>query len=179
MTAATIRYSAFGRVVSNITWMDGVKVGERSVDKDLKGKPSARPDKQYRWTIRDDLAAEVAHVGKTYPKVAFERVDIPERTITVSFQGPWGEVDQAQDRRSDRKLAFLRLTLTFPKDYPHLSEVEGDDDRSKTTRMPNPLQVEFHKTTASIDEDILDKLKADMNQIAAQIGRASCRERVF
>jgi WD40 repeat protein len=173
MTAGTIRHSAFGRVVNNITWMDGVKVGERQVDKASNDRAPGQDD-QYRWTIRDDLAAEVSHVGKTYSKVTFESVEIPDRRITVSFQGPWGDVDNSIDRRAERKLAFIRLTIMFPDEYPRLTEIEGDDDGAVPMKIPNPLQIEFHKTTAAIDEATLTKLKEDMNQIAnhrATIGR--------
>lgn len=174
MTAGTIRHSAFGRIMSNIKWMDGVKVGERRIDTRNKDQTSATSDDQYRWTIREDLAAEVSHVGNTYTKVTFEEVEIPERRITVAFQGPWGEIDNATDRKGERKLAFLRLTINFPDDYPHLTTSEDENDSVETTQMPNPLQIEFHRTTAAIEDTTLAKLKEDLNRIAkhrAALGR--------
>lgn len=175
MTAGPIRHS-IGRVVNKITWMEGVKVGERRVDKGkgANNLPSDTAEEQYRWTIREDLASEVSHVGKTYTKVTFEHVGIPERRITVSFQGPWGDTDNTSDRKGERKLAFLRLTINFPEGYPHFTNAEGETSNPDLTKKGSPLEIEFHKTTAAIDDATFTKLKEDMNHIANHRASLGC-----
>jgi WD40 repeat protein len=185
MTASTIRHG-FGRPVNTIAWMDGVRMGDNV---------SAPREDRYRWTIRDELAAEVAHVGKKYTKVAFEHIAVPDRRITVSFQGPWGDIDTSNtERKGERKLAFLRLTINFPEHYPrgavtkdnaastepHPQDAVIEDNAASSephpqsavtednagSTEPYPLEIEFHRTTAAIDDAVLTKIQDDMYQIA-------------
>lgn len=163
MTAGTIRHSSIGRVINTIQWMEGVKVGERRVAAGPKDPTSTTTGDQYRWTVRDDLAAEVSHVGNTYSKVNFESIEIGDRRVTISFHGPWGDVDNATERKGERKLTFLRLAIAFPEGYLHLTRFENEEIAPSRS---NPLHIEFQKTTAAIDDDTLSKLKEHLYEIA-------------
>jgi hypothetical protein len=162
MTAGTIRHGAFDRVVSNLSWVQGVRFHDGEGNGD-RGDGTLPPGHD---TVPDDLAAEVSQVGSTYTRVDFETVDLTDRFIIISFQGPWGEVETSVDRQGERKLAFLRLTVRFPPKYPHVTVQEGHEDNPDAVRSTNPLEIEFHRTTAAIDEATLASLKGDMDRIA-------------
>lgn len=161
MTAVPIRRSKT-RVVTQIKWMDGVKFGglhektgeipTRLEEKDREEKNSSQE--------QADLGAEISQVGSKYKKLDFEVIDVPNRLLTVTFNGPWGDYDQASD---EVKLVFLRLTIRFPAEYPRAVETETDVG---PVRITTPLDIEFEKTTASIPKDSQDELTERMSQIA-------------
>lgn len=150
MTAQPIRRND-PRVVTHITWMDGVKFGDRHSDvNDLHARPE-----------QNDLGAEISYVGNKYKKLTFEQIDVPGRSITVSFNGPWGDYDANTE---DFKLVFLRFTIKFPAGYPQATETEQSDH--PPIRNSTALDIEFEKTTASISKEKQDELTGDMNYIA-------------
>jgi SEA/GATOR complex protein SEA3/WDR59 len=79
---------------STSSWLKGVQI-----QPDLEGGP---------WTV-EALGTELSQVSLKFPNVDFEEVNISERTSVVSLSGPFGEDDQ---------LAFVRLRVRFPEDYP-------------------------------------------------------------
>jgi WD40 repeat protein len=161
MTAVPIRRNKT-RVVTQIKWMDGIKFGGQHNNLD---EVPARPDEKGRdsKTVileQADLGAEISQVGSKYKKLDFEVIDIPNRLLTVTFNGPWGEYDQTVD---EVKLVFLRLTIKFPAEYPKAVDTETDVGSIRST---TPLDIEFEKTTASIPKENQDELTERMNQIA-------------
>ena len=161
MTAVPIRRNK-SRVVTQIKWMDGVKFGGQH---DKTDELPTRPEEKGREDNpssqgQADLGAEISQVGITYKKLDFENIDVPNRLLTVTFNGPWGEYDQTTD---EVKLVFLRLTIKFPAGYPKAIDTETDVGPIRTT---TPLDIEFEKTTASIPKENQDGLIERMNQIA-------------
>lgn len=161
MTAVPIRRNQT-RVVTQIKWMDGVKFGGQP-DKpdDMLSRPDGRDIKEKSSTQEQaDLGAEISQVGSKYKKLDFENIDVPNRSLTVTFNGPWGDYDQATD---EVKLVFLRLTIKFHPEYPKAFEAETELGRIRTV---TPLDIEFEKTTASIPKENQEELVERMNQIA-------------
>ncbi|KAF2629759.1 hypothetical protein BU25DRAFT_389040 [Macroventuria anomochaeta] len=161
MTTVPIRRNK-SRVVTQIKWMDGVKFGGQH---DKTDEIPTRPEEKYHEDKSSnqeqaDLGAEISQVGSKYKKLDFENIDVPNRLLTVTFNGPWGDYDQAID---EVKLVFLRLTIRFPAEYPRAVETETDVGLIRTT---TPLEIEFEKTTASIPKENQDDLVERMNQIA-------------
>ncbi|KAF2737551.1 hypothetical protein EJ04DRAFT_510212 [Polyplosphaeria fusca] len=163
MTAGTVRRNASRRVVNQITWMGGVTIGsQRNGIVNLSDHATSNEDLS---TFKSDLAAEISHVGHLYGKAKFEQVDIPGRRVTISFSGPWGEADTSEDRRAQRKLVFLRMNIDFPESYPHVTEFSTGKG-VQPTKVFSPLTMEFEKTTATIDPDMLATLQDEMEMIA-------------
>lgn len=161
MTAVPIRRNKT-RVATQIKWMDGVKfTGQHDKVVEL---PDRREDQNRddRTSNQDqlDIGAEISQVGSKYKKLDFEVIDIPNRLLTVTFNGPWGDYDQTVD---EVKLVFLRLTIRFPADYPKAVELETDVGSIRAT---TPLDIEFEKTTASIPKTNQNELTERMHQIA-------------
>ncbi|KAI8934660.1 hypothetical protein NX059_008351 [Plenodomus lindquistii] len=162
MTAQPIRRNN-PRVVTHITWMDGVKFGDRHKDvNDFHARPNQYDrEEKYPYQEQNDLGAEIAYVGNKYKKITFEHIDVPGRRITISFSGPWGEYDINTE---DLKLVFLRFTIKFPAGYP--KKIEQQQPGALPTRIRTPLEIEFERTTASISRENQDDLMDNMNQIA-------------
>ncbi|KAF2027536.1 hypothetical protein EK21DRAFT_71664 [Setomelanomma holmii] len=162
MTATPIRRTD-PFVVTHMTWMEGVKVGDGH---DNASDSPSRPDRErgkskHPYQERNDLGAEISAVGNKYKKLTFESIDVPGRRITVSFNGPWGEYD---NEAGDHKLVFLRLTIKFPAGYPKAFErTQVGRDWVQTGK---PLEIEFERTTATISQDSQEELTDNMSTIA-------------
>ncbi|EAT85296.2 hypothetical protein SNOG_07830 [Parastagonospora nodorum SN15] len=157
MTATPIRRTD-PRVVAHIKWIEGVQVGAGPDIEDVRQRSSpdnSLPRKPY------DFHVEISDVGKRYKNLNFEDINKQNRSITVSFNGPWGEADNFVD---DNKLVFLRFTIRFPDDYPRI--IEKNDRGEDVAKPGKPLQIEFEKTTASITLDEQFDLTEDMERIA-------------
>ena len=89
-----------------IAWMRGVKISG--------------------WDI-ETLGDEISHVGEKFTKVAFDSVDVRQRKISISLNGPWG---------ADGASLFLKVDIKFPVSYPK-------------TAIPT---FAFQKTAAVTDE---------------------------
>ncbi|KAH6618628.1 hypothetical protein C7974DRAFT_400511, partial [Boeremia exigua] len=161
MTAVPIRRNK-SRVVTQIKWMDGVKFGGQLDKSDELPNRTEEQDREDKSSNQEqaDLGAEISQVGSKYKKLDFESIDVPNRLLTVTFNGPWGDYDQATD---ETRLVFLRLTIRFPAEYPRAVDIETDVGPIRTT---TPLDVEFEKTTASIPKDTQDELVERIHQIA-------------
>ncbi|KAJ4369051.1 hypothetical protein N0V83_006134 [Neocucurbitaria cava] len=163
MTAQPIRRND-PHIVNHITWMDGVKFGNRHNDvNDFR----ARPNYYDREEINPDqgqntLGSEISYVGNKYKKLTFEHIDVPGRRLTVSFQGPWGDYDSMTE---DLKLVFLRFTIKFPTGYPKVTETTPLLG-GLPTKAQTPLEIESERTTASISRENLEELTDNMNHIA-------------
>ncbi|KAH9875196.1 hypothetical protein J1614_004686 [Plenodomus biglobosus] len=163
MTAQPIRRNN-PRVVTHITWMDGVKFGDRHKDSnDFPARPNQHDDEEkHPYQEQNDLGAEISYVGNKYKKITFEQIDVPGRRITISFNGPWGDYDANSE---DLKLVFLRFTIKFPTGYPKTIEKQQPGS-TLTTRIRTPLEIESERTTASISRENQDDLMDHMTQIA-------------
>jgi hypothetical protein len=162
MTATPIR-RADPRVVTHITWMEGIKVGESDENERHRRSRSehSNPKDTSPYQDQNDLNAEISLVGSKYKTLSFDSIDAPNRRITVSLSGPWGDPDMTT---GDNKVAFLRFTIRFPEGYPKVTDnVEVDGEWIK---MGRPLQIEFEKTTASISRDSQRDLMEDLDHIA-------------
>ncbi|KAF1851811.1 uncharacterized protein K460DRAFT_273188 [Cucurbitaria berberidis CBS 394.84] len=162
MTAQPIRRND-PRVVTHITWMDGVKFGDRHNNvNDFRARPNQYDrEEKYPYQEQNDLGAEISYVGNKYKKLTFEHINVPGRCITVSFNGPWGDYDMNTE---DLKLVFLRFTINFPAGYP--KNIERSLPGALPTRILTPLEIEFERTTASISRENQDELTDKMNLIA-------------
>jgi WD40 repeat protein len=162
MTATPIRRND-PRVVTQITWMEGIKVGDgHDNSEDMRKRTSQddhKEDSPYRK--QHDLNAEISYVGNKYKKLNFETIDGPNRCITVSFNGPWGEFDPTTE---DNKLVFLRFTIRFPQDYPRV--IDKTQEGGDWSRTGKPLQIDFERTTAAISREDQEDLTEDMDRIA-------------
>ncbi|KAH9865020.1 hypothetical protein IAQ61_008966 [Plenodomus lingam] len=162
MTAQPIRRNN-PRVVTHITWMDGVKFGDRRKEvNDFRARPNPRgSDEKHPYQEQNDLGAEISYVGNKYKKITFEQIDVPGRRITISFNGPWGDYDANTD---DLKLVFLRFTIQFPTGYP--KKIEKQQLGTLPTMVTTPLEIKFERTTAPISRENQDDLMDNMIRIA-------------
>jgi hypothetical protein len=159
MTPGSVRHQALHRTEDTMTWMRGVQVGAKNASNVDSIIPTA---KRNPVMVPEDLAAEVTQVGNIYPK-AFQQVEVQDRYVVLWFRGPWGDVDTSADRKGERKLEYLRLTVRFPRDYPHVTLEEGEEG---SIRVTHPVEIEFHKTMAKIDDETLGDIRRNMELIA-------------
>ncbi|KAL6711366.1 hypothetical protein ACN47E_005897 [Coniothyrium glycines] len=161
MTAQPVRRHG-PRVVTHITWMDGVKFGEKHDAKaGEQGSDHIDQDEKKPYQEQNDLGAEISLVGNKYKKLSFDSIDVPGRVITVSFQGPWGDYDANTE---EPKLVFLRFTIKFPVNYPKGTEVRYPGLLPR--KIDNPLDVKFELTTAAISKEKQEELTENMKYIA-------------
>lgn len=102
-----------------IAWMRGVKISG--------------------WDI-ETLGDEISHVGEKFTKVAFDSVDVRQRKISISLNGPWG---------AEGHSLFLKVDIKFPVSYPK-------------TAIPT---FAFQKTAAVTDE-LAARITAELRTIA-------------
>ncbi|KAJ5889446.1 hypothetical protein N7504_010256 [Penicillium tannophilum] len=102
-----------------IAWMRGVKISG--------------------WDI-ETLGDEISHVGDMFTKVVFESVDVRQRKITISLNGPWG---------ANGDSLFLKVDIKFPVSYPK-------------TAIPT-----FNcQKTAAVTDELSGKITAELRTIA-------------
>lgn len=179
MTAQPVRRKVHqDSIFSGLKWISGVKFGNRhnSVN-NLPARPNQNnqdlkqpsEDKQL-YQEQTDLGAEISLVGNKYKKLTFERIDVPGRSITVSFNGPWGEYNMESE---EQKLVFLRFIITFPATYPKARTVKhpNQDPSQPAARIPSPLEIKFERTTAPLSKDMQDILINKMKLIADTCAR--------
>ncbi|KZF20899.1 hypothetical protein L228DRAFT_262764 [Xylona heveae TC161] len=101
-----------------ITWMKGVKIGKEKAfplpkPPNMTESASSLLSPGFRgsgfWEGPETLGDEVTYVGDKFSKVTFDKVDIQNRTVTISMNGPWG---------SDGKVVYVKVEIKFPHDYP-------------------------------------------------------------
>ncbi|KAJ7608787.1 hypothetical protein FB45DRAFT_379946 [Roridomyces roridus] len=66
-------------------------------------------------TLQDELTSVVSKLVLANLKIKLEKHDLKKRTCTLGLHGPWGESSSV----------FIRITFTFPKDYPHGQHPNG------------------------------------------------------
>ncbi|KAI8970648.1 hypothetical protein BD414DRAFT_502118 [Trametes punicea] len=85
------------------------RAGDRSMSKD-------RFDDQHLElvpSLNEEITSVVSRLNS--PTLKLEKADFKKRTCTFGLQGPWGESTSV----------FLRVTFTFPRDYPQASGPGG------------------------------------------------------
>ncbi|KAG5367129.1 Maintenance of telomere capping protein 5 [Yarrowia sp. B02] len=102
--------SSQGKRNMHLSWLSGVRVGAAafashygSFDEGVGIGGSLVPT---------SLGEEVSCVGKTFPKVRFEKISVSTGQVVVSLNG------QLDENEPD-KLTFLRIIIKFPHDYPY------------------------------------------------------------
>ncbi|KAJ5772416.1 hypothetical protein N7520_002945 [Penicillium odoratum] len=102
-----------------IAWMRGVKISG--------------------WDI-ETLGDEISHVGEKFTKVVFESVDVRQRKITISLNGPWG---------ANGDTLFLKVDIKFPVSYPKTATPTFNCQR-----------------TAAVTDELAGKITAELRTIA-------------
>ena len=82
-------------------WMKGVSIEPEETDLSMSSSSTI-------WNV-ESLGTELSQVSQKFPNVDFEEVNVAARKCTISLSGPWGQDDE---------VAFLRLHLVFPDNYP-------------------------------------------------------------
>ncbi|KAI9701138.1 MAG: hypothetical protein M1836_001807 [Candelina mexicana] len=155
--------SGVTRDVDPIAWMRGVKIGSRKPGL-LGGRNSLQDDKSQfspsypgdsTWDTPESLGDEITLVGEKFSRVTFERVDVQNRIITVSLNGPWG---------IDGTPVYVKVEIKFPNDYPEAS-----------IPLFNP------EKTSSISEKTVSKISSELVIIAESYTarRRGCLEAVL
>ncbi len=148
------------RDVDPIAWMKGVKIGSRKPGP-LGGRNSFHGVKSpfspsypgdSTWDTPESLGDEITYVGETFSRVTFERVDVQNRVVTVSLNGPWGV---------DETTVYVKVEIKFPTDYPEAS-----------IPLFNP------EKTSSIPEQTISRISAELVTIAKSYAarRRGCLE---
>ncbi|KAI4527925.1 WD40 repeat-like protein [Schizophyllum commune Loenen D] len=137
MSKGSVTGKSVATQMDAFTWLSKVRVGGRRGSSSGRGSdvsPSgsqSRPASAVRGRsinrIESDseeekeeqsLADEILSVVKKLSehKIKLEKADLTKkRTCTLGLHGPWGE----------KSSVFLRVTFTFPKDYPHAQHPGG------------------------------------------------------
>ncbi|CAG8494022.1 9489_t:CDS:10 [Funneliformis mosseae] len=96
MGAAAGMYRAERHSLSPLLWMQNVRMVKPS------GEIGSAED------IPTNMHEEWATVSKKFSNVEFEKLNVQGRSCTISLHGPW----------SDSGVAFIRINITFPSQYP-------------------------------------------------------------
>ncbi|KAI9838966.1 MAG: hypothetical protein M1819_004174 [Sarea resinae] len=150
--------------VNPIAWMKGVKIGKRervtfSRHGSLPGHASTLLSPPLRgsgsWEVPESLGDEITHVGEKFSKVTFDRVDVSDRFVSVSMNGPWG---------SESKFVYLKMDIKFPKGYPGA--------------IAPAFKLE---KTSSISEETVAKISKELQTIAEAYAsrRRGCLEAIL
>jgi hypothetical protein len=102
-----------------ISWMRGVKISG--------------------WDI-ETLGDEISHVGDKFTKVAFDSVDMRQRKISISLNGPWG---------AEGASLFLKVDIKFPVSYPK-----------------NAIPTFSFQKTAAVTDELAARITAELRTIA-------------
>ncbi|KAI9817566.1 MAG: hypothetical protein M1827_001178 [Pycnora praestabilis] len=146
-----------------IAWMKGVKIGNRdntsfNRHKSVQGPRSSVLSPGSRasgiWDTAESLGDEITHVGDKFSKVTFDEVNVQNRNVTISMNGPWG---------AESKLVYLKMDIKFPNAYPEAS-----------------IPVFKVEKTSSIIDETLAKMSTELRTIAQSYAfrRRGCLEAV-
>jgi hypothetical protein len=137
MSVGPVRHNDV-RVVSQITWIDGVRIGERNVSSVITRKPNSKHETQHEGYDASDLADEIRECSREFGKdVLWETMKLDERQISLWLRGPWGTSMNGSVLGSP---AAIWIRIHFPKGYPNAyspmlivadKTVELDDDTTK------------------------------------------------
>ncbi|WWC87209.1 uncharacterized protein L201_002096 [Kwoniella dendrophila CBS 6074] len=80
------------------------------------------------------LKDELVLLNKLFPrpKINFEKIDLVQRRLTMSMQGPWANGD---------RMAFIRIHWSFPPNYPYGPETPTFELERNPTVSPITRQV--------------------------------------
>ncbi|WRT65038.1 uncharacterized protein IL334_001980 [Kwoniella shivajii] len=80
------------------------------------------------------LKDELVLLNKVFPRprVNFEKIDLVQRRLTISMQGPWANGD---------RMAFMRIHWSFPPSYPYGPEIPVFELERNPTVSPIARQV--------------------------------------
>lgn len=107
------RAMGMGFMTSALTKRNDIEIGKRSASDWMKGV-QIEPDVDLSmsnstiWNV-ESLGTEISQVSQKFPNVDFEDVNVADRICVLSLSGPWGRDDE---------VAFIRLHLAFPNEYP-------------------------------------------------------------
>ncbi|OCF59100.1 vacuolar membrane protein [Kwoniella mangroviensis CBS 10435] len=81
-------------------------------------------------TLKDELVL----LNKLFPrpKINFEKIDLAQRRLTMSMQGPWANGD---------RMAFIRIHWSFPPNYPFGPEIPTFELERNPTVSPITRQI--------------------------------------
>lgn len=116
--------SAQGKRNMHLSWLSGVRVGAAA----FASHYGSFDDAIGGGLIPTSLGEEVSCVGKTFPKVRFEKISVSTGQVVVSLNGQLDDSDL-------EKITFLRVIIKFPADYPYEAPsyfIEENEDLSKT-----------------------------------------------
>jgi hypothetical protein len=126
------------RVVSQITWIDGVRIGERNISSIITRKHDLQHETQHEGYDANDLADEIRECSKEFGKdVLWELMKLDERRVSLWLRGPWGTAMNGSVVGSP---AAIWIRIHIPKGYPNASSpmlivadktVDLDDDTTK------------------------------------------------
>lgn len=146
-----------------IGWMSGIKFNKQETSGDRQRRASSRkfsllnPDfeEDRAWTSPESLHDEIIRIHDQLPKITFDDVNMDQRTVVVSMNGPWGEEGNA---------IYIKVTIIFPDQYPDTK----------------PPLFNLGKTSLMSDE-VHHKLKREVQQIASGFvtRRQGCLEAVL
>ncbi|KAJ5101100.1 hypothetical protein N7456_007152 [Penicillium angulare] len=130
-----------------IAWMRGVKISG--------------------WDI-ETLGDEISHVGEKFTKVAFEYVDVRQRKICISLNGPWG---------ANADSIFLKVDIKFPVSYPKTSIPTFNCQR--TTGVTDELASRISSELRTIAETYMSRKRGCLEgAVRYLLGESSLEESV-
>ncbi|KAJ5051882.1 uncharacterized protein L3040_001645 [Drepanopeziza brunnea f. sp. 'multigermtubi'] len=132
-----------------IGWMSGIKFAAKVDSTSLKRPTSRRLslldpefDEDGDWGQPESLHDEIIRIHDQLPKITFEDVNMDNRTVVASMNGPWGH---------DGNAIYIKITIVFPAQYPESKAPSFT--LGKTSLMPNDtyakLKREVHLIAAS------------------------------
>ncbi|KAF9042810.1 hypothetical protein BDZ89DRAFT_1128414 [Hymenopellis radicata] len=137
MTRGSMRSSARGGV-DGLTCEGNSAEASRMSSRSRGNEDERRSESRSRGVVsagiddpKESLQDEITRVITTLAqnKVRLERHELTakKRFCTIGLHGPWGQ--------SSTVFVFMRITFTFPKEYPH----RGPDSTPVVSLEPNPL----------------------------------------
>ncbi|CAI5755705.1 unnamed protein product [Candida verbasci] len=149
--------------LNHLNWISGVKMGHAGRD-DRKVSSTS--------TLEDDgptnLGEEVSIVGHKFPKIRFEKISVSTGELVISLNGPIPNKDE-EETEEESKLVFVRVEITFPKNYPYLDAIDYERNLStkKLVKISKQNLIKFNiEETHELAKSIRDKLQDGLNEIA-------------
>ncbi|KAL8716180.1 MAG: hypothetical protein Q9220_000085 [cf. Caloplaca sp. 1 TL-2023] len=152
-----------------ISWMKGVKIGKREAS-----HPSIPPGatsilspglkSTQLWDTYDSLAEEITHLADTFGRVTFEKIDMQNRRVVVSLNGPWG-----MERASVYTKCIVEVPLAYPSDEAPSIDLESTAGISDETMLQAISEVQ--RIAFAYQERQMHSLEAILRYL---LGEQSC-----
>jgi hypothetical protein len=146
-----------------IGWMSGIKFSKEENYQPNQKRPASRklslrnPEfaEDGDWDGPESLHDEIIRIHDQLPKIKFEDVNMDQRVVVVSMNGPWGENDNP---------IYIKAIMSFPDQYPE-------------TKAP----IFTLGKTSLMSEGVYGKLKREVQHIASSFvsRRRGCLEAVL